>query len=123
MDSTGIVSSFDGYHPAIASGAYVDCSARLIGRVTIESTVLIWPGAVLRAEDEQIIIGEGGAVLDLCLLEAPDGYDVTVAKGALISHKACIQGATVRSGAIVGIGAIVLDGAVIGEGAIIGAGA
>jgi carbonic anhydrase/acetyltransferase-like protein (isoleucine patch superfamily) len=48
---------------------------------------------------------------------------VIVEKGALISHKACIHGAVVKSGALVGIGAIVLDGAVIGERALVGASA
>ncbi len=117
------ITSFNGHQPQIAPSAFVDISARLIGQVTVGDDASIWPGAVLRADDEEIIIGKGSAVLDLCLLEAPQGNRVIVESGALISHNVCLHGATVKSGALIGIGAIVLDGAVVEEGALVGAGA
>jgi carbonic anhydrase/acetyltransferase-like protein (isoleucine patch superfamily) len=123
MNSENFISAFGVHIPRIDPSAFVDVSARIIGRVVLGKAVSIWPGAVLRADDEEILIGEGSAVLDLSLLEAPKGHPVTVAPGALISHQACLHGATVKSGALVGIGSIVLDGAVVGEGALIGAGA
>ncbi len=106
-----------------AADAFVDISARLIGDVCIESKASIWPGAVLRADDDKIIIGKGSAVLDLCLIEAPKGHPVRIASDVLISHKACIHGAIVKTGALVGIGSIILDDASIGRNALIGAGA
>jgi carbonic anhydrase/acetyltransferase-like protein (isoleucine patch superfamily) len=118
-----MMSSFEGHSPAIGRDVFIDPSVRLIGRVTLKDGASVWPGAVLRADDEEIVIGEKSAVLDLCLLESPHNHPVIVESGALISHKVCLHGARVLSGALVGIGAIVLDGAVIGEGALIGAGA
>jgi carbonic anhydrase/acetyltransferase-like protein (isoleucine patch superfamily) len=118
-----MITPFEGYTPIVAPNVFVDPSVRLIGRVTLKSGVSIWPGAVLRADDEEIVIEQNSVVLDLCLLEAPRGKPVYVASGTLISHKACIHGARILSGALVGIGAIVLDGAVVGEGSLIGAGA
>lgn len=117
------ITPFDGQAPQIDPSAFVDRSARVIGKVRLEERVSIWPGAVLRADEEEIWIGAGSAVLDLCLLESPHGHPVVVEPGALISHQVCLHGATVKSGALVGIGAIVLDGAVVGEGALVGAGA
>jgi len=117
------ITPFNGHRPQIAPNAFVDISARLIGRVTVEENASIWPGAVLRADDETIIIGKESAVLDLCLLEAPHENKVIVEPGALVSHNVCLHGATVKSGALVGIGAIVLDGAVVEEDALVGAGA
>ncbi len=118
-----LVTAFDGHHPRIDPQAWVDVAARIIGRVSLAARVTIWPGAVLRADDEAIEIGEGSAVLDLALLEAPTGHPVVIEPGALVSHQACVHGATIKRGALVGIGAIVLDGAVVGEGALVGAGA
>ncbi|MBI4800036.1 MAG: gamma carbonic anhydrase family protein [Desulfarculus sp.] len=118
-----LVSPFGGHQPQIHAQAWVDVSARVIGKVRLAAGVTVWPGAVLRADDEEISIGPGSAVLDLCLLESPHGHPVLVEDGALISHQACLHGATVRAGALVGIGAIVLDGAVVGKGALVGAGA
>jgi carbonic anhydrase/acetyltransferase-like protein (isoleucine patch superfamily) len=117
------ITPFAGVHPQIDPAAWVDVSARLIGRVSLAARVTVWPGAVLRADDEDISVGEGSAVLDLCLLEAPTGKPVRIGPGALISHQATVHGATVEAGALVGIGAIVLDGAVVGAGGLIGAGA
>lgn len=118
-----LITAFDGNQPQIDPQAWVDIAARIIGRVSLAAKVTIWPGAVLRADDEAIEIGEGSAVLDLALLEAPTGHPVVIEPGALVSHQACVHGATIKRGALVGIGAIVLDGAVVGEGALVGAGA
>lgn len=120
---SSFITPFNGQPPQIHPSAFVDRSARVIGKVILGKNVSVWPGAVLRADEEEIIIGDGSAVLDLCLLESPHGHPVVVEPGALISHQVCLHGATVKSGALVGIGAIVLDGAVVGEGALVGAGA
>ena len=123
MQQSEFITSFDGHSPVIAKDAYVDISARIIGRVTLEEASSVWPGAVLRADEEDVHVCRGSAVLDLCLVEAPKGHPVVIETEALVSHSACVHGATIKSGALVGIGAIVLDGAVVGEGALIGAGA
>lgn len=122
MSAKALITPFDGHAPVIDPDAYVDPSARLIGRIRLAAGVSVWPGAVLRADEEDIVVEQGSAVLDLCLVESPEGHPVVVEAGALVSHQACLHGARVKSGALVGIGAIVLDGAVIGEDAIIGAG-
>jgi carbonic anhydrase/acetyltransferase-like protein (isoleucine patch superfamily) len=116
------ITAFNGYFPIIDPSVFLDISARLIGRVTLARGVTVWPGAVLRADDEEIRVGEGSAILDLSLLEAPTGCPVVVDPGALISHMACLHGAVVKTGALVGIGAIVLDAAVVGEGSLLAAG-
>ena len=68
-----LITPYDGHAPQIAPGVFVDRSARLIGRITLEERVSIWPGAVLRADDDEIVIKAGSAVLDLALVEAPLG--------------------------------------------------
>jgi carbonic anhydrase/acetyltransferase-like protein (isoleucine patch superfamily) len=120
---SNFITPFDGHSPQIDPTAFVDVSARIIGRVRLEAKVSVWPGAVLRADDEEILVGVGSAVLDLCLLESPHDHPIIIEPGALISHQACVHGSTIKTGALVGIGAIVLDGAVVGEGALVGAGA
>jgi len=118
-----MITPFNGHSPRIGANVFVDPSARLLGRVTLGEGASIWPGAVLRADDDHIEIGAHSAVLDLALVEAPAGKPVMVEPGSLISHQACVHGATVKSGALVGIGAIVLDQAIVGPGALVGAGA
>ncbi|MBW2457600.1 MAG: gamma carbonic anhydrase family protein [Deltaproteobacteria bacterium] len=118
-----LITAFGGHTPSIPEGVFVDPSARIIGQVELQPGTSVWPGVVLRADSDRIVLGRGSAVLDLALLEAPTGHPVLVEAGALISHQACLHGATVQAGALVGIGAIVLDGATIGSGALVAAGA
>lgn len=117
-----LITSYKDSYPKIHGDAYVDISARVIGDVVIEEGVSIWPMAVLRADSDVIRVGKGSAILDLSLLEAPEGHPVLIEEEALISHGAVIHGARIRSRALVGIGAIILDGSVVSSGSIVGAG-
>jgi carbonic anhydrase/acetyltransferase-like protein (isoleucine patch superfamily) len=123
MRERALISSFGEHHPRIAADVWVDPAARIIGRVELGAGASVWPGAVLRADDDRIEVGPGSAVLDLCLVEAPAGSPVLVGPEVLLSHQACVHGARVQAGALVGIGAIVLDGATVGAGALVAAGA
>ncbi|MCF8032416.1 MAG: gamma carbonic anhydrase family protein [Desulfarculaceae bacterium] len=123
MADKALLTPFREHSPRLGAGVFVDPSARLLGQVDLADGAMVWPGAVLRADDDRIEIGRGSAVLDLALVEAPLGKPVIVEPGALVSHQVCLHGATVKTGALVGIGAIVLDGAVVGSGALVGAGA
>ena len=91
-----MISSFGLAYPAIGPEVWIDPTARLIGRIELKAGSSIWPGAVLRADDEHIVIGKRSAVLDLCMIESPEGHPVIVEDGALISHKACLHGAGVQ---------------------------
>lgn len=116
-------SSYGEKSPCVDPKAWVDFSARLLGEVRVEREASIWPMAVLRADSESIVIRERAAVLDLALVEAPQGHPVVVGKEAIVSHGAKVHGAVLEPCCLVGIGAIVLDGAVVSTGSIVGAGA
>ncbi|MCF8050859.1 MAG: gamma carbonic anhydrase family protein [Desulfobacterales bacterium] len=123
MKDEPMITPFGGVWPTVGADVWIDPFVRLIGNVQIGPGASIWPGAVLRADESEIVIGARSAVLDMCMIESPEGSPVIVADDVLISHNACLHGAVVESGALVGIGAIVLDGAVIGTEALVGAGA
>jgi carbonic anhydrase/acetyltransferase-like protein (isoleucine patch superfamily) len=122
MAVSHLITPFGGTAPRISEKAFVDISARIIGNVSIAAGASVWPGAVLRADSELIRIDERVAVLDLVLIEAPEGHPAIVEEEALVSHGAIIHGAVIGSKSLVGIGAIILDGAVIGSGSVIAAG-
>jgi carbonic anhydrase/acetyltransferase-like protein (isoleucine patch superfamily) len=122
MTARSFITPFGGKSPSIHEKAYVDISARIVGDVSVAAGASIWPGAILRADSDIVRIGERAAVLDLALIEAPEGHPSIVEDETIISHGAIIHGAFVGARCLVGIGAIVLDGAVINEGSIIAAG-
>ena len=117
------VRSFGSATPLLEPGTYVDDHAILIGDVVLREGASVWPGAILRGDDDRVEIGRGSAVMDMAFAEGPRGRPVKVGDGCIVSHGARLHGCVIEDGVLVGIGAIVLDGSVVGEGAIIAAGA
>lgn len=115
--------SYGGKRPELGRDVFVDESAQVIGDVKLEDESSVWPGAVIRADDESVRIGKGTAVMDLAFVEAPAGRPVEVGSGCIVSHGARLHGCAIGAGVLVGIGAIVLDGADVGDGCVIASGA
>lgn len=113
----------DGISPEIAEDAWVAPDAKIIGRVVLEQKASVWFGAVLRGDNEEIRIGQGSNVQDLCVLHTDPGKPLSIGKDCTIGHRAILHGCTIGDNALVGMGATVLNGAIIGPGALIGAGA
>lgn len=117
-----VLRSFGEKKPSAAKDSFVDESAVVIGDVTLHERSSVWPGAVIRADDDSIVVGKGSAVLDLALVEAPRGRPVVVGEGCIVSHGARLHGCSIGNDCTIGIGAIVLDGATIGEKSVVAAG-
>lgn len=117
-----VLRSFGDRKPSVAKDVFVDESAVVIGDVTLHERSSVWPGAVVRADDDAVVIGKGSAVLDLVLIEAPRSRPVSVGDGCIISHGARLHGCSIGNDCTVGIAAVVLDGATIGEKSVVAAG-
>ncbi|MGI4858023.1 MAG: gamma carbonic anhydrase family protein [Janthinobacterium lividum] len=109
--------------PTIDETAFVAPDATLIGQVVLEAGASVWPGAVLRGDNEVIVIGAGSNVQDGAILHTDTGYPMHVAPGVTIGHQAMLHGCTVGRNAMIGIQAILLNGASIDEDTLVGAGA
>ncbi len=96
-------------------------SASVIGDVTLEVLVSVWFGAVLRGDNEPIVVGEQSNVQDNCVLHTDIGFPLQIGRNVTIGHQATLHGCTVADGALIGMGATVLNGARIGRNAVIGA--
>jgi carbonic anhydrase/acetyltransferase-like protein (isoleucine patch superfamily) len=118
-----VVRGFGNKKPSLGDGVFVDASAQVIGDARLRDGSMIWPGAIIRADDDYVEIGRGSAVMDLAFVEGPKGRPAIVGGGCIISHGAVLHGCEIGEESVIGIGAIVLDGAVIGPRTIVGAGA
>lgn len=112
-----------GRSPAIASDAYVAPGAQVIGAVTLGPRASIWFNAVVRGDNDPIVIGADSNVQDGAVVHADPGAPATIGRGVTIGHRAIVHGATIGAGSLIGMGAIVLNRAVIGEECLVGAGA
>jgi carbonic anhydrase/acetyltransferase-like protein (isoleucine patch superfamily) len=109
--------------PIVASSAFVAAEATLIGAVVVGAFASVWPGCVLRGDNEPIRIGDESSVQEGAVLHADIGYPLVVGERVTIGHQAMLHGCTIGAGCLIGMQAVVMNGAVIGEGSIVGAGA
>ena len=113
----------DGATPRLAADAWAAPDAQLIGRVVLEEGASVWWGSVLRGDNEEIRLGRGSNLQDLCVCHTDPGFPLLIGADCTIGHRAILHGCTIEDGALVGMGATILNGAVIGAGALAGAGA
>jgi carbonic anhydrase/acetyltransferase-like protein (isoleucine patch superfamily) len=117
------VIEFEGKKPKIHSSVFLAPGSWIIGDVTLDEDVNVWTNAVIRGDDDKVVIGARTTVLEGCLIEAPTGSPVDIGSDVIVSHGATIHGAKIGDKAIIGIQAVILDRAEIGEGAMVGSGA
>jgi carbonic anhydrase/acetyltransferase-like protein (isoleucine patch superfamily) len=102
--------------------AWVAPNATVLGNVSIEEDASVWFNAVLRGDNEPIIVGQRSNIQDGCVLHTDPGFPMTIGPDCTIGHMVMLHGCTIGAGSLIGIGAIVLNGAKIGAGCLIGAG-
>ena len=117
------VIEFEGNKPKIHPSVFLAPGSWVIGDVTLGEDVNVWTNAVIRGDDDSVMIGARTTILEGCLVEAPTGNPVVIGEDVIVSHGGVVHGAKIEDGAIIGIGAIVLDRAIVGKGSIIGSGA
>jgi carbonic anhydrase/acetyltransferase-like protein (isoleucine patch superfamily) len=103
--------------------AFVHPLAFVCGDVALGARASVWPFAVVRGDNEQIVLGEEANVQDGAVLHADPGLPCVLGAGVSVGHRAVVHGARVGDGALVGMGALVLNGAHVGAGALVAAGA
>ncbi len=118
-----MIITYQGKTPSVDPTAFIAPNATLIGDVTIGPDASVWFGAVLRGDNEPIVVGRGSNVQDNATLHCDPGHPLTIGEDVTIGHNAVVHGCTVGNGVLVGMGAVVLDEAVLGDWSIVGAGA
>jgi carbonic anhydrase/acetyltransferase-like protein (isoleucine patch superfamily) len=117
--------ALDGARPSFpASGRYfVAPDAVLIGRVIIEEDASVWFNAVLRGDNEPIVVGRRSNVQDGCVLHTDPGLPLNIGAGCTIGHRVILHGCTIGENTLIGMGATLLNGVKIGANCLVGANA
>lgn len=113
----------DGASPQLGEGAWIAPSADLIGDVRLGSRCSVWFGAVIRADNTPIILGDESNFQDGAIGHSDPGAPLTIGARVTVGHQAILHGCTVEDEALIGMGARILNGAIIGAQSIVGAGA
>src|SRR5688572_8631836 len=89
--------------PDIAPDAFVAPQATVIGKVVLKSRASVWFGAVIRGDNEPIIIGEASNVQEGAVLHTDPGIPLTLGDRVTIGHQAMLHGCTIGDGSLIGI--------------------
>jgi len=108
--------------PRIGADAFIAPGARLIGKVVLGARASIWFGAVLRGDNEPIVVGDDSNVQEGCVLHNDAGFPLTVGCGCTIGHQAMVHGCTIGDHSLIGIQAIIMNAAVVGKECLVAAG-
>lgn len=102
--------------PETGKDVYIDPSARIIGKVTLENNVSVWPMAVIRGDVHHIHIGEDSNIQDAAVLHVthdgpftPGGAPLIIGKGVTVGHGAILHGCQIDDYSLIGMGALILD--------------
>jgi len=98
-------------------------NATVIGDVTLKKNASVWFGAVLRGDNDPIVVGENSNIQDNSVLHTDTGSPLLIGDNVTVGHMVMLHGCTIGDGSLIGIGAIVLNSAKIGRNCIVGAGA
>jgi carbonic anhydrase/acetyltransferase-like protein (isoleucine patch superfamily) len=103
--------------------SWVAPSADVIGDARLGREVGVWFGAVIRADNTPILIGDRTNIQEGAMLHSDVGSPLTIGAGVTVGHHAILHGCRIEDDVLIGMGAIVLNRAVVGVGSLVGAGA
>ena len=112
------------HHVTMAGEDYwIADNATVIGRVFIGHRVSIWYNVVIRADNDDVTIGDNTNIQDGSLLHLDPGMPIKIGCGCTIGHKVTLHSCEIGDHSLVGINAVILNGAKIGSHCLIGANA
>lgn len=110
------------FSPKIGKHVFIHPSAVVIGRVVLGDHVSIWPGVVLRADLNKIVIGKYSNIQDLSVAHLESNRGTYVGEYCVVGHRVILHACTLGDGVLVGMGTVILNGAKVSNGSLIGAG-
>jgi gamma-carbonic anhydrase len=119
-----MIRTFKDATPVIASSAYVDPSAQVVGDVHVGEESSLWMNAVVRGDVNTIRIGRRTNIQDgtvLHVMRSPS-HPTRLGDEVTVGHGAIVHGCAIEDRCLIGMGAILLNGCRIGRESIVAAG-
>lgn len=102
-------------------GQFIADNATIIGNVRLGANTSVWFNAVLRGDNEWIVVGANSNIQDAAVLHADPGIPLHIGDYVTAGHKVMLHGCTIGDNSLIGIGSIILNHAKVGRNCIVGA--
>ena len=111
---------YKGKKPNISPNSYVSPMATLIGDIQVNDNAIIWPGAIIRAENSPINIGEYSTIFDgVIMFTRSQKSSINIGRYCIIESGVTILGCFIEDYVQIKEGSLIYEEASIGEGVII----
>ncbi|MDR2366260.1 MAG: gamma carbonic anhydrase family protein [Zoogloeaceae bacterium] len=111
----------DSRMPRLGKDVWIAPNAAVIGDVRLAERVSIWFNAVLRGDNDPIIIGADSNIQDGSVLHTDAGFPLVVGDRVTVGHQVILHSCAVGDGSLIGMGAVLLNRCRIGRHSIVGA--
>jgi carbonic anhydrase/acetyltransferase-like protein (isoleucine patch superfamily) len=96
-------------------------NAIVVGRVRLLKNASVWFGAVLRGDNDWIVVGENSNVQDNSVIHTDPGQPVTIGANVTVGHRVVLHSATIGDNSLIGMGSTLLNRCKIGRNCLVGA--
>ena len=121
--------SYKGIFPSLGTNNYIDVSTVIVGDVTLDDDVSIWPLVAARGDVNSISLGARTNIQDGTVLHVTrksqhnlNGNPLIIGEDVTVGHKCMLHGCPLGHRILVGMGAIIMDGTIVEDDVFIGAG-
>ncbi len=100
---------------------FVAPNAAVIGQVVLGEDASVWFSAVLRGDNDKIVIGDRCNIQDGSVFHVDAGVPLVLEEQVSVGHSVTLHGCHIGAGSLIGMGATILNHAVLGKYCIVGA--
>jgi carbonic anhydrase/acetyltransferase-like protein (isoleucine patch superfamily) len=111
----------DEIRPQLGKDVWIAPNAAVIGDIRLADRASVWFNAVLRGDNDPIIIGEESNIQDGSVLHTDAGLPLEVGARVTVGHQVILHSCVVGDGSLIGMGAVLLNRCRIGRYSIVGA--
>jgi len=113
--------------PNIGKGAFIAPNANVIGDTEIGENSIVWYGAMIRGDVNEIKVGKNTSIGDRSIVHTTrdtkkTGLKTYIGDFVTIGDGSIIHGCTIEDEVIIELGSTILDGSVVGKNSIVGPG-
>ena len=102
-------------------GHFIADNATIVGNVRLKTNVSVWFSAVLRGDNDWIVVGANSNIQDAAVLHVDPGIPLHIGENVTAGHKVMLHGCAIGDNSLIGIGSIILNHAKVGSNCIVGA--
>ncbi|MBH62232.1 MAG: gamma carbonic anhydrase family protein [Alphaproteobacteria bacterium] len=103
--------------------AFIHPTTLIYGKVTIGPGSSMWANTVIRAENDEVVVGANTNIQDFTMIHVGSSTPSIIGDNCSVTHHCTVHGCVIEDNCLIGINATIMDGAIVGANTIVAGGA